>query len=131
LAEEMPEHLRVSIYLGAWCQLRSGELLELRRADIGERSLRISRGVTWVNSQPIVGPPKTDAGVRAVAIPPHIRPAIDEHVATYANRGSHGLLFPARAGIDRQIYGPTFADTFKRGAIRAGLPESLRFHHLR
>ncbi|WP_164745260.1 tyrosine-type recombinase/integrase [Georgenia faecalis] len=131
LAEEMPDRLRLSIYLGAWCQLRSGELLELRRGDIGERSVRISRGVTWVNSQPIVGPPKTDAGVRAVAIPPHIRPTIDEHLATYANPGSHGLLFPARPGIDRQIYSPTFADTFKRAAIRAGLPQSLRFHHLR
>jgi hypothetical protein len=34
LAEAMPEHLRVAVLLAAWCQLRRGELLGLRRRDI-------------------------------------------------------------------------------------------------
>lgn len=131
LADEMPDRLRLTIYLGAWCQVRSGEALELRGRDIDGRSVRISRGVTWVDAQPVVGPPKTDAGVRAVAIPPHIQRAVEEHLVTHANPGRDGLLFPAEPGVDRQIYGPTFADTFKRAARRAGLPDALRFHHLR
>lgn len=131
LADEMPERLRLTVLLGAWCQLRSGELLELRRRDVDARTVRISRGVTWVQGEPIVGPPKTDAGVRAVVVPPHVRESLAGHLDRFGNAGRDGLLFPASAGVDRQIYGPTFADTFKRAARRAGLPEALRFHHLR
>lgn len=133
LAEQMPEQLRLSVYLGAWCQLRSGEMLELRRRrrDVDTTTVRVGRGVTWVDGAPIVGPPKTDAGARSVVMPPHIRDDVAAHVIAYANPGVDGLLFPARQGVDRQIYGPTFADTFKRAARRAGLPEALRFHHLR
>jgi integrase len=131
LANEMPERLRVGILLGAWCQLRSGEVLELRRRDFDANTVRVSRGVTWVHGQPIVGPPKTDAGVRAVVVPPHVRDDLAGHLSGLANPGPDGLLFPASPGVDRQIYGPTFADAFKRAARRAGLPEALRFHHLR
>ncbi len=131
LADQMPERLRLSVLLGAWCQLRSGEMLELRRRDVDATTVRVSRGVTWVDGAPIVGPPKTDAGARSVAVPPHIRDDLAAHVDAYANPGMDGLLFPANEGVDRQIYGPTYADTFKRAARRTGLPETLRFHHLR
>ncbi|EYR61847.1 integrase [Actinotalea ferrariae CF5-4] len=131
LADQMPERLRAAILLGAWCQLRSGELLELRRRDVSHGTVTIARGVTWVDGRPIVGRPKTDAGVRAVALPPHIGADLADHLDRFANPGQNGLLFAARPGVDRQIYGPTFADTFKRAARRAELPGTLRFHHLR
>lgn len=131
LALEMPERLRLSVLLGAWCQIRSGEMHELRRVDVIGHSLRVSRGVTWVGGKPIVGPPKTVAGARTIVVPPHMRDALQDHLDRFANPGSRGLLFPVQPGVDRQIYGPTFADTFKRAARRAGLDDGLRFHHLR
>lgn len=52
---------------------RFGELTELRRGDIDLRTKRVSitRGVVRAGGEFVVGQPKSDAGVRDVAIPPH------------------------------------------------------------
>ena len=57
--------------------MRFGELAELRRADISlkDKRIQIRRGVVRVRGEFIVGPPKTDAGIRDVAIPPQLIPA--------------------------------------------------------
>ena len=34
LADAMPDHLRIAVLLAAWCQMRPGELLGLRRRDV-------------------------------------------------------------------------------------------------
>ena len=39
------------------------------------------RGVVRADGQVLVGSPKTAAGVRDVAIPPHLIPAVREHLA--------------------------------------------------
>ena len=73
----MPERLRVMMLLASWCGLRFGELTELRRGDVDTKAgvLRIRRGVVRVEGEYIVGTPKSDAGTRDVAIPPHLLPA--------------------------------------------------------
>jgi len=42
--------------------------------------------------------PKTTAGVRDVETPPHILPALREHMLAHAEQGANGLVFPARSG---------------------------------
>ena len=76
IVEGMPERLRLLVVLGAWCALRYGELAELRRHDVDlERGvLSISRAVVRVDGADLVGRPKSVAGVRQVAIPPHLYP---------------------------------------------------------
>lgn len=133
LAAAMPERLRLTVLLGAWCQVRQGECLELRRGDVDVKSavIKVRRGVTWTNGEPTVGPPKTDAGIRDVNVPPHIMDAIKAHLKEHANPGRDGLLFPARPGEDRQMNPSTFSSWyFDEARKRVDLP-TVRFHHLR
>lgn len=131
LAEEMPDRLGLIVLLAAWCGLRFGELVELRRKDVDTKDgvLRVRRAVTWVDGQPVIGFPKSDAGVRVVAIPPHLVPTVAEHLLQHAGKGRDGLLFTAVDGVS-----PLTHDMLKRPFDRArqavGRPD-LRFHDLR
>ena len=77
LVEAMPDKYQLLILLAAWCALRFGELAELRRKDIDLTNgrIKVRRGVVRADGEVIVGTPKSDAGARDVAIPPHLLPA--------------------------------------------------------
>ncbi len=60
--------------------------------------LRVRRAVTYRAGQSHVGEPKTSAGVRDVAIPPHIRPMLKAHMKKHVERAADSLLFPADDG---------------------------------
>ena len=68
--------MRLMVLLAAWCGLRFGELTELRRSDVDLKNgrIKIRRAVVRVDGKAIVGTPKSDAGTRDVAIPPHLLP---------------------------------------------------------
>jgi integrase len=134
LAAAVPETYAVAILLGAWCQLRVGECLALRRRDVDTAAgvIHVRRGVTWQDGAPSYGPPKTAAGVRSVHMPPFVVAAVDEHIRLHANPGRDGLLFPAAPGADRPVHLSTFStEVVKRGVKRTDLPPTFRFHHLR
>jgi hypothetical protein len=61
----LPDRYRLMVLLASWCALRFGELTELRRSDIDLKNgkVMIKRGVVWVGGGPVVGPPKSSAGV--------------------------------------------------------------------
>jgi integrase len=86
LAEAMPDHLQVAVLLGAWCQLRRGELLGLRRRDIdlnrGTLTVELTRGPR-MGGEEIIKAPKTDAGRRTVAIPGNVLPLVERHLEVY------------------------------------------------
>ena len=96
----MPPRYRLMLLLAAWCAMRFGELTELRRKDIDVVNgvVRIRRAVVRVRGEFIVGTPKTDAGTRDVAIPPHLMPTVRQHLADHVERGRDALLFPAKQG---------------------------------
>ncbi|MBD8077683.1 tyrosine-type recombinase/integrase [Cellulosimicrobium arenosum] len=131
LVAAMPEHLSLSILLGAWCQTRSGEVLELRRKDVTGQTVRIERGVTFVHGRAVVGEPKTGAGVRTVAVPPHVSEAIEAHLDRWVNDDAEALLFPAHPGERQHLHLSTFGYFVKEAVKRTSLPASFRFHHLR
>jgi integrase len=118
------------VLLAAWCGLRQGELFELRRSDIDlERGVvRVARGVVRVDGGVVVGTPKSDAGRRTVSIPPHLRPAVEDHLARHVKAAPDALLFPARHG--GHMAPSTLYKVWYPARTAAGR-EDLRFHDLR
>lgn len=130
LVEAMPEQYRLMVHLAAWCALRYGEIAELRRSDVDTKNgvIHVRRGVAWVNGKPVVGLPKTTAGVRDVAIPPHLLPVVKAHLEQQPVRGRDGLLFTNKAGA--WLSASSFYVAWWPAREQAGRAD-LRFHDLR
>jgi integrase len=130
LAAKMPARLHASVLLAAWCGLRWGETSELRRKDIAADAsvLRIRRAVTYRGGTFYVGEPKTAAGVRDVAVPPHIRPIVKAHLRNHVGKDADGLLFPAAAG--GHMRDGEYRTDWEKARTAVGKP-NLRVHDLR
>jgi integrase len=127
----LPENRRAIALLCSWCAMRIGEVLELRRRDLDLRHgvVRIERAVARVAGRPVVGHPKSAAGRRVVAIPPHVVPALEQHLDLYVARGANSLLFPAGDGHSH-LQPTVFNDAFRKARDAAGR-DDLRVHDLR
>jgi integrase len=132
VAESVPETYRVAVPVAAWCGLRFGELIELRRKDVdasGDRMvLKIRRAATRIGNRVVVGPPKTDAGIRAVTVPPHVAELLREHMKTYTGRGPESFVFTTTRG--QRLSATAFTKSVKAGYAAAGKP-GMRVHDLR
>jgi integrase len=112
--------------------MRFGELTELRRGDIDLRTnrVKIRRGVVRVDGEFIVGSPKSDAGSRDVAIPPHLVPLVKDHLSRHTGSGKDALLFPAAADSNSHMAPSTLYKVYYPARKAAGR-EDLRWHDLR
>lgn len=142
LAEAMPAHYRMPVYVAAYTGLRAGELWALRRQDVDllngtitvERAFKEVYGANPNNPSEhglLIGSPKSDASHRVVSIPPPLKAML----VTYLSRGHLGgsgasdLIFttpngyPVRHG---RFYGKVY-----RPAVAALWPEGHRLHRLR
>jgi integrase len=126
----MPARYRLMVLLAAWCALRFGELAELRRADIDVTNgiIRIRRGVVRIRGGRKVKDPKSDAGKRDVAIPPHLMPAVRDHLREHVPVRRDALMFPAASG--GHMAPATLYRVYYPARNAAGRPD-LRFHDLR
>lgn len=132
LVAAMPERYRVMTLVAAWCGLRFGELTELRRKDVDLSAgvIHVRRAVTRVDGKFIIGTPKSDAGTRDVSIPPHLLPAVKDHLRSNITGGKDGLLFPAANDPNKHLAPATLYRVFYRARETAGRPD-LRWHDLR
>lgn len=130
LAAKMPAELQMSVQLAAWCGLRWGETSELRRKDVTAdcAALRVRRAVTYRGGEFHVGPPKTAAGIRDVAIPPHLRPLLKEHLKKHVGRGQDALLFTAEGNV--QLTGDQYRTHWEKARTAIRKP-TMRVHDLR
>jgi integrase len=130
LVAAMPAKYRPMTLLAAWCALRFGELAELRRKDIDLKAgvIHVRRAVVRADGQVIIGTPKSDAGIRDVAIPPHLIPILKDHMSMSITGGKEGLLFPARHGGN--LAQSTLVKSFYPARDKVGRPD-LRWHDLR
>lgn len=130
LAGAVPERYRLMVLLAAWCSLRFGELAALRRdrVDLLHGEIRVIETVTELASgERFAGPPKTAAGRRTIAIPPHLKDVIDEHLLELPV-APDALLFPAPEGgyLQRNNFrSRTWLPALKETGLR------YRFHDLR
>ena len=130
LAGKMPDQYGLLVLLAAWCGLRWGEVIELRRRDVGVdgATVTIARAVTHHGCCRI-DTPKTGKA-RMVVVPPHIRSAVQHHVDTYVGPGDDALLFtPARGGC--HLNDKVFADSYFKPALAAIGDDGVRIHDLR
>jgi integrase len=132
LVNNLPGKYRLMALLGAWCAMRFGELAELRRHDIDvqRKLIQIRRGVVRVRGEMIVGPPKTDAGIRDVSIPPHLMPAVEAHLETFVGSSPNALVFPSSSQSSRHMQPSTLYKVFYQAREAAGRKD-LRWHDLR
>jgi integrase len=130
LTAEMPEKLRLMVTLASWCALRFGEAVELRRGDVdlSQEVIRIRRAAVRTKGAYTITTPKSDAGLRDVAIPPHIIPAIEQHLAKHVRAARDALIFPADNGGHLQP--STLYRHWYRARDKAGRHD-LRWHDLR
>ena len=126
----MPDELRLAVQLGAWCALRYGEVFELRRKDIDAATgvVHVRRGVVWTKGLVTTDRPKTNAGVRDVAIPPHLMPMVTDHLERHVEKRGEGLLFYDRHGRNLR---PADFQAAWHAARAAASRDDLKFHHLR
>ncbi|ALI26561.1 Integrase [Mycolicibacterium fortuitum] len=126
----MPDRFQAMVLLACWGALRFGELVELRRKDIDMEHgvVRVRRAAVRVDGGWQVGDPKSDAGQRDVAIPPHIMPVIEHHLAEHTGSDRESALFPAEHGGHLQP--STLYRHWYKARAAAGR-DDLRWHDLR
>lgn len=131
LADAVGPRYRALVLTAAFTGLRWGELAGLRRHRVNllHRSLAVAEILTEVNGRLDVGPPKTDAGRRTVALSAFLVDELERHLEEWSEPGPDGLVFPAPDG------GPMRRSNFRRRtwdpATRAAGVPGLRFHDLR
>jgi integrase len=119
------------VLLAGFGGLRLGELIALRRNDIdlAGNTVRVERQTVELKSGArIETPPKTDAGVRTVHLPPSITAALDRHLRLYCHSDTNPLVFtgPLSEGLRRA----TLYTEWRRATRKVGLPD-VHLHDLR
>ncbi|ASJ79732.1 integrase [Mycobacterium phage Heffalump] len=134
VAGEVFEHYRIAVYVLAWCALRFGELIEIRRKDIdddGQKMVfRIRRQAKRVGEKIVVSDTKTARSKRTVTVPPHVAQMVREHMADRSkmNKGPQALLVTTTQG--NRLSKSAFTRSLKKGYAKIGRTD-LRVHDLR
>ncbi len=130
LADAIAPEFRAAVLLATFCGLRLGEIRALRRRHLDLRMCTVRVEEQYqelVDGTLVLGPPKTDAGVRTVAIPKVIIPELERQLEA-VEHGRDALLFTTASGAPMRR--ATLYTAWKR-ATKATGAEGLRFHDLR
>lgn len=133
LADEVPERLRVAILIAAFASLRFGELAALQRRDVDVDcgTIRVRQAYTEVRGKGVVlGPPKSQAGVRTIALPAAILPDVQEHLERYVGPADNALVFTGPHGATLRRGNFNKLVKWRETVARIGVP-GLHFHDLR
>jgi integrase len=130
LVEAITPRYRTAVLIAAWCGLRRGEIagLLVDDVDLAARTITVRRNRVEPLSSPAGASdrdPKTQAGRRTVAVPPHLIPVLRLHLEQYAGPER---LFISRDGSP--LRGNTLYQAFVRARGKVGLDE-LTIHDLR
>jgi integrase len=131
LADAIEPQFRAMVLLATFTGLRLGEIRALRRRylDLLHHKVEVvEQYQQLVDGSLIIGPPKTDAGRRTVAIPEAIVPELEAQLATFAASGKDGLVFAGTRGQPFRL--ATFYRAWRKATLAVGL-ERFHFHDLR
>lgn len=123
---KIPDRQKALLLVLAFGALRYGEATALRRQDVTEDGSTIQVSRSQRNG--VVGPPKTESGIRSVALPQAVAAVLRTHLADHTDPSPDALLFGTSTGgfMARQ----NWAKILKRALEDCGLPE-IRTHELR
>jgi integrase len=121
LADVIDVRYQALVLLAAFGSLRWGELAALSRSDIDLASgtVRVSRQLAPARGGGfVIGPPKSAAGIRTVALPKVIVGRLSEHLDAFVASGGSALVFTSPEGhplrhehFRRRIWLPALAAT--------------------
>jgi integrase len=101
LVAEMPDRYRAFVLLTTFASLRWGEAIALQRRDVDldGRAIHVRQAFVEVRGRGFVlGPPKSRAGRRVVALPQAVVPALRHHLAEYAGEEPDSFVFTGPTG---------------------------------
>jgi integrase len=130
LAETIKPRFKALVYVGAYCGLRIGEMIALRREnlDLFRGELTVVATASEATGSLRIGPPKTKASLRSVEIPRPIVRELKAHLDAHVPAGEP-YVFPALHG------GPQLPNAFRgrfwKPAVKSAGLAPLRIHDLR
>jgi integrase len=132
IADAVDPRYRAMVQLATWAGLRFGEVGGLKRLDVDLKAgtVRIERQLLELKSgKHVEGPPKSAAGHRLIALPPHVVPEIALHLASFVGSEPTSHVFTSpdgnplrRSNFNRRVWQPACAAVGIQG---------FRFHDLR
>jgi integrase len=130
LADSVGVRWRALVLTSAFAGLRWGELVGLERGDINleDATITVERQVVEVGSEQQVGPPKTEAGRRTIAMPMVLAPEIRDHLDRFTGPDPISRVFVGVKGSTPRS--SHFGNTFRAARAMIGR-EDLHFHDLR
>lgn len=133
LAAAVEARWRALVLLAAWCGLRFGELAALTVRDLDLEACVVhvrASATTLAGGRRHLGPPKSPAGIRSVAIPPHIVAGLRDHIASFADSRGSDLVFlgPNGAPLDNGNFNRI---VWRPACAAAGVPAGTHLHDLR
>jgi integrase len=132
IAEAIHPRFRALVWVGATSGLRFGELTGLtrRHVDLDERTLRVEQALTFIRGQgPTLGPPKSAAAHRTVAIPASTAELLADHIDAFVAGEADAFIFTSVKGSP--LLNRYFAPYWKKALSTAQLDDRIRFHDLR
>jgi integrase len=131
LADRVDPRYRALVLAAAFSGLRRGELFGLRREhiDLDNGTITVeAQRQQLSNGQHLIGQPKSDAGIRTVALPREVVDELADHLARFVGPEPSAWVFtgakggPLREGV--------WQNEWARARVSIGLPD-LHFHDLR
>lgn len=132
LAESIEPKFLALVWTAAASGLRFGELtgLDRSRIDLGNRTIRVDRALAAIKGDgPVLGPPKSAAAYRTVALPAQACEILAAHMETYVAASSESLIFTSVKGSP--LLNRYFAPYWQLAKISADVDQTVRFHDFR
>ncbi|MER6813784.1 site-specific integrase [Spirillospora sp. NPDC000708] len=133
LAEMVPDHLRALVLLATFASLRWGEVAALRRMDLdlNARTVTVRQAQVELDTgELIIGPPKSRAGLRTVALPRAVIPYLRRHLGNFTDPEPEALIFTGKRGGVLRRANFRRATKWTETVAKLGVPD-LHFHDLR
>lgn len=103
IADNIQPRYRALVLLAMFGSLRWGELMALRchHVDLEKLTVRVEGSIVEAKGGQQLGPPKSAAGRRTVAIPETLVPDLQWHLQRFAEAGPDGRVFVGPQGRPR------------------------------